>query len=169
MKRFGLAIIASAALLGAAFSGPAQAMPASGSDLAAAANNLNVVEKTQFFFGGRRFCWYWGGWHGPGWYWCGYAWRRGFGWGGPRGWHGWVYRGRGPVIHNRTVIHNRRTVIRRGPSHPHVVRHAHPHVVRHGAHTRVRPSGHARVGAGSHARGGGGHARGGGGGHGHRR
>lgn len=28
------------------------------------------------------------GWLGPGWYWCGYAWRSGYGWGGPWGW-GW--------------------------------------------------------------------------------
>jgi hypothetical protein len=45
--------------------------------------------KAQFLFGGRNYCWYPGGWHGPGYYWCGYANRRGFGWGGPEGWHGW--------------------------------------------------------------------------------
>ena len=47
------------------------------------------IEKTQFFFGGRNYCFYASGWRGPGWYWCGYAWRRGYGWGGGRGWHGW--------------------------------------------------------------------------------
>ena len=31
------------------------------------------IEQAQFFFGGRSFCWYLTGWHGPGWYWCGYA------------------------------------------------------------------------------------------------
>jgi hypothetical protein len=51
------------------------------------------VEQAQFFFGGRRYCWYDRGWHGPGFYWCGYAWRRGVGWGGPVGWRGW-HRGR---------------------------------------------------------------------------
>jgi len=45
--------------------------------------------KAQFLFGGRNYCWYPGGWHGPGYYWCGYANRRGLGWGGPQGWHGW--------------------------------------------------------------------------------
>jgi hypothetical protein len=45
--------------------------------------------KAQWLFGGRNYCWYPGGWHGPGYYWCGYAYRRGFGWGGPEGWHGW--------------------------------------------------------------------------------
>jgi hypothetical protein len=48
-----------------------------------------VLEKTQWVWGGRNYCWYTGGWHGPGYYWCGYAWRAGFGWGGPWGWNGW--------------------------------------------------------------------------------
>ncbi|MDR3511739.1 MAG: hypothetical protein P4L73_08900 [Caulobacteraceae bacterium] len=45
--------------------------------------------QVQYFWGGRNYCWYDGGWRGPGWYWCGYAWRRGHGWGGPYGWRGW--------------------------------------------------------------------------------
>jgi hypothetical protein len=59
------------------------------------------IEKTQFLWGGRNYCWYPDGWHGPGYYWCGYAYRRGFGWGGGPGWHGWGRggRGRGPVGH----------------------------------------------------------------------
>ena len=48
-----------------------------------------IFDQVQYVWGGRRFCWYPGGWRGPGWYWCGYAWRRGFGWGGGYGWHGW--------------------------------------------------------------------------------
>ena len=36
-------------------------------------------------WGGHQHCWYGAGWHGPGWYWCGYAQRRGAGWGGPAG------------------------------------------------------------------------------------
>jgi hypothetical protein len=59
-----------------------------------------TLDTVQFFWGGRNYCWYPGGWHGPGWYWCGFAWRRGYGWGGPVGWHGWRgggYVGRGPV------------------------------------------------------------------------
>ena len=40
-------------------------------------------------WGGRNYCWYGNGWHGAGWYWCGYAARRGYGWGGPRGWNRW--------------------------------------------------------------------------------
>ncbi len=42
-----------------------------------------------YFYGGRNYCWYDGGWDGPGFYWCGFAWRRGYGWGGPYGWRGW--------------------------------------------------------------------------------
>jgi hypothetical protein len=47
------------------------------------------LEKAAWFWGGNNYCWYPAGWHGPGYYWCGYAWRRGFGWGGSIGWHGW--------------------------------------------------------------------------------
>jgi hypothetical protein len=40
---------------------------------------------------GRRYCFYFDGWHGPGWYRCGFAWRRGLGWGGVYGWNSWSY------------------------------------------------------------------------------
>ena len=53
------------------------------------------VEKAQFFFGGRNYCWYDNGWQGPGFYWCGYAFRTGLGWGGGAGWHGWRRGGGG--------------------------------------------------------------------------
>jgi hypothetical protein len=42
-----------------------------------------------YLWGGRQYCWYDGGWRGPGYYWCGYAYRRGLGWGGGYGWNGW--------------------------------------------------------------------------------
>ncbi|MHB8286546.1 MAG: hypothetical protein ACYDD1_17985 [Caulobacteraceae bacterium] len=57
------------------------------------------VQQVQYFYGGRNYCWYGGGWHGPGYYWCGFAWRRGFGWGGPYGWRGWGPGWRGPGWH----------------------------------------------------------------------
>ncbi len=41
------------------------------------------------FYGAHHYCWYENAWHGPGFYWCGYALRRGHGWGGPQGWQGW--------------------------------------------------------------------------------
>ena len=50
------------------------------------------LDKAQYYWGGRHYCWY-EGWHGPGWYYCGYGWRRGYGWGGPEGWRGWGHRG----------------------------------------------------------------------------
>jgi len=48
-----------------------------------------------FLFGGRQYCWYDGGWRGPGWYWCGYASRQGLGWGGGDGWNGHRHGGGG--------------------------------------------------------------------------
>ena len=42
-----------------------------------------------YLFGNQRYCWYDSAWNGPGWYYCGYAFRRGFGWGGAYGWNGW--------------------------------------------------------------------------------
>jgi hypothetical protein len=49
-----------------------------------------ILQPVQFnVLGGRNYCWYDGGWHGPGWYWCGFRWNRGFGWGGAWGWNGW--------------------------------------------------------------------------------
>ena len=80
--------------------------------LRTAADELSVIETVQFFWQGRRYCWYDHGWRGPGWYWCGYRWRRGFGWGGPVGWRGW----RRPVVHiNRP---NRPGVNRPGGNRP---------------------------------------------------
>jgi hypothetical protein len=84
------------------------ALPLAGSAEAAMSGALPAtqilpVEDAQFFFLGHNFCWYDGGWQGPGWYWCGYAWNNGYGWGGGDGWHGWnrsAYRGpHGPVGH----------------------------------------------------------------------
>ena len=83
----GFAAVAAVALT----IGPANAMPLGG--LGQAADTLTAVEETQFVYLGRDYCWYPDGWHGPGFYWCGYAWRSGFGWGGPIGWRGWHPRG----------------------------------------------------------------------------
>ena len=46
-------------------------------------------------FGNQRYCWYDSAWNGPGWYYCGYAFRRGYGWGGGSGWNNWRWAGRG--------------------------------------------------------------------------
>src|ERR1700733_11565270 len=82
----GLAL-AGAALL--PFSGAAEAGIADGVVASHPFLQLMPVEKTQFFFGGRNYCFYYDGWHGPGFYWCGYAYREGLGYGGGGGWHGW--------------------------------------------------------------------------------
>ena len=47
------------------------------------ATDLSSIKQAQFIFGGRNYCFYLDGWHRPGFYWCGYAYRRGLGWGGP--------------------------------------------------------------------------------------
>jgi hypothetical protein len=59
------------------------------SGVRAAIDDLNIIDDAQYVWGGRRYCWYVDAWRGPGWYQCGYAWRRGLGWGGPQGWRGW--------------------------------------------------------------------------------
>ena len=92
-----LVLLAAAVALSAAglFSSPAaQAAPlASPEAVRAAADDLNTVDNVQYFYGGRRYCWYDGGWRGPGYYWCGYGHRHGHGWGGGHGWHGWSHGG----------------------------------------------------------------------------
>jgi hypothetical protein len=62
-----------------------------------AADELALTETVQFTWRGRRYCWYNAGWRGAGWYRCGYRSRRGLGWGGPAGWHGWHRPGHRPV------------------------------------------------------------------------
>jgi hypothetical protein len=81
---FAAATSVSLALLGAI--GQANAFPVDRSTSLAIPSD---VEQTQFIFGGRNYCWYDDGWRGPGFYWCGYAFRRGLGWGGGAGWRGW--------------------------------------------------------------------------------
>ena len=82
----GLALAGGAAL---PLAGVAEAAIGDGVAASHIAARLIPVEKAQFFFGGRNFCFYDDGWHGPGYYWCGYANRNGIGWGGGDGWNGW--------------------------------------------------------------------------------
>jgi hypothetical protein len=90
---------ASAALglvsVGGALAAPATQTMAAQTGLISGVYDLNhplTLEQTQWVFGGRNYCFYVNGWHGPGYYWCGYAFRRGLGWGGPEGWRGWHRR-----------------------------------------------------------------------------
>ncbi|ABE62968.1 hypothetical protein Nham_2175 [Nitrobacter hamburgensis X14] len=84
MKKIALAT--SLALGAALLATPASALPASGPT---SMPSPSAIQPVQFFYGGRNYCWYDNGWRGPGFYWCGYAFRRGMGWGGGAGWHGW--------------------------------------------------------------------------------
>lgn len=81
----------------------AQAAAVAPGGLRQGADELVIVEKAQFEYRGKRYCWYWDGWRGPGWHWCGSEWHRGLGWGGASGWRGW----RRPV-HRPAVVHPRR-------------------------------------------------------------
>src|SRR5215467_13632469 len=100
MRKICLTLTATLAVVGAMIGGRAQAAVIAPIGLGAAADELAAVDTVQFFWGGRRYCWYDVGWRGPGWYWCGYHWRRGVGWGGPIGWRGWrrpgITVGQGP-------------------------------------------------------------------------
>jgi hypothetical protein len=100
MRNLVLSIAASAALLTAAPLASAQ-VPSDGRLIYGvdAAGVPPMWRDVQFLFGGRNYCWYPNGWHGAGYYWCGYAYRRGLGWGGPVGWHGWRGGGHGGGDH----------------------------------------------------------------------
>ena len=98
MRQWILAAAASLAVLGVA--GQANALPF---DRFTATAVPNDIEQAQFFFGGRNYCWYDDGWHGPGYYWCGYAFRRGLGWGGGEGWRGW-HRGGGHAGGGHVIV-----------------------------------------------------------------
>lgn len=95
MSRFRRYLFAAALLSGGvlATASAQAAPPLSGDPVRAAADQLDPTANAQYFWRGRRYCWYWDGWRGPGWYWCGYRWRRGYGWGGGYGWHGWRHHG----------------------------------------------------------------------------
>jgi len=92
MRNFILtgATVAALVASGTLIIGDAQSATGSFDGIRVAADRLGILDETQFIYEGRRHCWYLDGWHGPGWYWCGYNWRRGLGWGGPEGWHGWT-------------------------------------------------------------------------------
>ena len=100
MRKIGLTLTATLAIVGAMIGGRSHAAVIAPIGLGAAADELAAVETVQFTWQGRPFCWYNTGWRGPGWYQCGFRWRRGLGWGGPVGWRGWrrpgIAVGQGP-------------------------------------------------------------------------
>ena len=84
-------LLAAVATLGLTATG-AYTMPMSSGAVKPALDATNLVEQSAVFIvEGRRYCFYFDGWHGAGWYRCGFAWRRGLGWGGVYGWQGWEY------------------------------------------------------------------------------
>jgi hypothetical protein len=89
MRRLTLCLVAIAAASAAIATTGSRSQAGIVAPLGLAADELPIPEAVQFFFGGRRFCWYNAGWRGPGWYRCGFQRRRGLGWGGPLGWRGW--------------------------------------------------------------------------------
>lgn len=152
MRKLMFAISVAIGLSGTSV-GQAMAVPANGLTTLPVVND---VQQVQYFFGGRRYCWYDFGWRGPGWYWCGYSSRRGYGWGGGYGWHGWggghrIVRGRGgrgghivgPSGAGRAGIHSGRV----------------------GGRAAVSRGGHRGGGHGGGGHGGGGHRGGGHGAH----
>ena len=138
---YATAASVSLALLGAV--GQANALPV---DRFTPTAIPSEVEQAQFFYGGRDYCWYDDGWRGPGFYWCGYAWRRGLGWGGGV-WMAWLARRTRPRWNWPP-----RTSGGRPPG----------RAARHGQAPRRRPAGGGHPGGGRPGGGGGGH------GHGHR-
>ena len=53
-----------------------------------------VIGPWAYVFEGDNYCWFDGGWRGPGWYVCDYGpWMTGSWWGGPAGWNGWAWGG----------------------------------------------------------------------------
>jgi len=123
MKKVMVSLIA-AVVLALMVGGRAQAAVIAPEGLGTAADAIATVDKVQFIYRGRRYCWYWDGWRGPGWYWCGYEWRVGLGWGGPVGWRGWRRPARPAITRpNRPGVHpptrpNRPGVNRPGHNRP---------------------------------------------------
>jgi hypothetical protein len=71
---------------GMLMSGRAEAAPLAPDGLRATADGFDILENAQFRLRGGNYCWYEGGWQGPGFSWCGYGSRHGFGRGGGQGW-----------------------------------------------------------------------------------
>jgi len=95
MHRLVRAVATASAIIAGSMLGGAQATPiAAPGALHSAGATLDPTEKAQYFYGGYNYCWFPGGWRGPGWYVCDYGpWVSGLWWGGPFGWHGWRWHG----------------------------------------------------------------------------
>jgi hypothetical protein len=153
MRKFVVTVAAATVFLaGAPIMGLNAAPMVAPGAIRAAADSLNMVERAQFIWLGRHYCWYDDGWNGPGWYWCGQYLTSGIGWGGGYGWRHW-HGGHPGGIHGG---HAHAAVVHGGNRGAAVV-----HGGNRGAAAVVRGGGGGGHGGGGH--GGGGH---GGGGHG---
>jgi hypothetical protein len=86
-----------------------------GAGVKPALDATDVIQKAAVFIvEGRRYCFYFDGWHGPGWYRCGFAHRRDLGWGGEYGWQGWSYGPAEKRYGHRGTIVREGTTIREG-------------------------------------------------------
>jgi hypothetical protein len=89
MRILGLAIAAGALL--AATHANAGTFPVNAGLIGSGSDLIDQVAVRVYVHEGNRYCFYFNGWHGPGWYRCGFAFRRGLGWGGVYGWNSWSY------------------------------------------------------------------------------
>ena len=89
MRTLGLAIAAGALL--AAAQANAGTFPVNTGLNGAGGDLIDQVAVRVYVHEGQRYCFYFNGWHGQGWYRCGFAFRRGAGWGGVYGWNSWNY------------------------------------------------------------------------------
>src|ERR1041385_3527195 len=86
MIKTTLYLTTAVAMLTAVVTTPVRAMLNTGAAIRDAAEATDLVDNVAIYVvEGRRYCFYFSGWHGPGWYRCGYAFRRGLGWGGTSG------------------------------------------------------------------------------------
>ncbi len=84
------AALAGVMIAGTVLIGSAQAGPLGSLDGVRSAIDPHTIVERAHMWANQNFCWYEDGWNGAGWYQCGYAGRKGLGWGGPYGWHGWA-------------------------------------------------------------------------------
>ena len=116
MTKFTSIVAATVVLsAGIALYGPQSANARMPNGLQPALDQLDAesIVNVQYSWRGQRYCWYVNGWRGPGWYRCGFHLRRGFGWGGPMGWHGWE-SGRGDFRRDRGFRRSEGGEFRRG-------------------------------------------------------
>ena len=109
MTRLLRTMVASAAfaVAGLAANQVAAAPRADSAGMRAALGAVEIIDKAQYTYNGKSYCWYDDGWNGPGWYVCGEYTVRGVGWGGGAGWHGWVHTGGGTAVRGGSVTRGR--------------------------------------------------------------